>query len=290
MTNVVTNIDASKAEFWEARAQINLRKSLVAQEVAAVTTTVSGGDKIHKPYFTEHSAVTYTPGTDVTLQGVSANDDSITINTFKDVPIYIDEAEETQSYYDTMAEATDSASYQLRDAIDTAVFAKVTEGVTFDAGDMGGTDGSAIILASTNIISLFSNARKVLQKLNVEEAGDFCAVLSPAALAYVAQSATSVGFNFADAALFNGKVGNYMGFDLYMSNNLSTETYGGTTNTTNSYIGKKKMIQLIMLATPRMKVVDTELKIGKAIHFWTGYGVGVWTKDKSRFLDAKIKA
>lgn len=290
MANVTTSIDASKAEFWEARAQMNLRKSLVAQEVAAVTTSVNGGDKIHKPYFTEHSAVTYTPGTDVTLQGVSSNDDSITINTFKDVPVYIDEAEETQSYYDTMAAAVDSASYQLKDAIDTAVFAKVTEGVTFDAGDMGGTDGSAIILASTNIISLFSNARKVLQELNVEEAGDFCAVFTPAALAYVAQSATSVGFNFADAALSNGKVGNYMGFDLYMSNNLSTETYGGTATTTNCYIGKKKMIQLIMLATPRMKVVDTELKIGKAIHFWTGYGVGVWTRDKSRFLAAKIKA
>jgi hypothetical protein len=290
MASVTTSIDASKAEFWEARAQINLRKSLVAMEVAAVTTSLSGGDKIHKPYFTEHSAVAYTAGKDVTLQGASSTDDSITISTFKDVPMYIDEAEETQSFYNTMAEITDSASYQLRDAIDTAVFAQSDNGTEFDAGDLGGTDGSAIILSSSNIISLFSNARKALQKLNVTEANDFCAVLSPAALAYVAQSATGNGFNFADAALSNGKVGNFMGFDLYMSNNLATATYGGRTSTTNSYIGKKKMIQLIMLASPRMKVVDTELKIGKAIHFWTGYGVGVWTRDKSRFLDAKIYA
>lgn len=289
MANVTTSIDASKAEFWEARAQINLRKSLVAQEVAAITTSTSGGDKIHKPYFTEHSAVSYTPGTDVTLQGASSTDDYITINTFRDVPMYLDEAEETQAYYDTMAEITDSASYQLRDAIDSAVFGQVDNGTEFDDGDMGGTSGSAIVLASTNIITLFSNARKALQVLNVEEAGDFCAVLPPAALAYIAQSATSVGFNFADAALSNGKVGNYMGFDLYMSNNLTTGTFGGTADTTYCYIGKKKMIQLIMLATPRMKVVDAELKIGKAIHFWTGYGVGVWTRDKSRFLDAKIK-
>lgn len=290
MASISTSIDANKTEFWEARMQVNLRESMVAQEVAAVTTSINGSDKIHKPYFTEFAVSSYTPGTDVTLQGASSTDDSITINTFKDVPIYIDEAEETQSFYDTMAMAIDSASYKLRDTIDAAVFAEVDNGTEFDAGDMGGTDGSAIVLSSANIISLFSNARKALQTLNVVEANDFCAVLPPAALAYVAQSATGVGFNFADAALTNGKVGNYMGFDLYMSNNLTTGTYGGTENTTYCYIGKKGMIQLIMLASPRIKVVDTELKIGKAIHAWTGYGVGVWTRDKSRFLDAKIYA
>ena len=120
MADVTTSIDASKAEFWEARAQINLRKTLVAMEVASVTTSISGGDKIHKPYFTEHSAVTYTPGEEVKLQGVSSTDDSITINTFKDVPLYIDEAEETQSYYNTMAEAV-IVSLQLRDTIDQAI-------------------------------------------------------------------------------------------------------------------------------------------------------------------------
>lgn len=290
MASVSTSIDANKAEFWEGRMQVNLRETMVAQEVAAVTTSISGSDKLHKPYFTEHSAVSYTPGTEVTLQGASSTDDYITINTFKDVPMYLDEAEETQSYYNTMAEMVDSASYVLRDTIDTAVFAQVDNGTEFDDGDLGGTDGSAIVLTSANIITLFSNARKKLAQLNVVEAGDFCAVLPPAALALIAQSATSVGFNFADAALSNGKVGNYMGFDLYMSNNLTTGTYGGRTNTTYCYIGKKKMIQLFMLETPKMKVVDTELKIGKAIHFWTGYGVGVWTRDKSRFLDAKIYA
>ncbi len=290
MANVTTSIDANKAEFWEARMQVNLRETMVAQEVAAVTTSVGGGDKIHKPYFTEFAASPYTPGTEVTLQGASSTDDYITINTFYDVPMYIDEAEETQSFYDTMAAATDSASYKLRDTIDAAVFAQVDNGIEFDAGDCGGTNGSAIVLSSSNIVTLFSNARKALQTLNVIEANDFCAVLPPAALAYIAQAATSQGFNFADAALNNGKVGNYMGFDLYMSNNLTTGTYGGTANTTYCYIGKKKMIQLIMLASPRIKVVDTELKIGKAIHVWTGYGVGVWTRDKSRFLDAKIYA
>jgi len=288
MASVTTSIDPNKAEFWEARMQINLRKSLVAQEVAAVTSALSGGDKIHKPYFTEHTPVSYTIGTEVTLQGASSTDDSITINTFYDVPMYIDEAEETQSYYDTMAAMVDSASYGLSNVIDAAVFAHSDYGTEFDDGDCGGTNGSAIVLTSANVITLFTNARKALQTLNVVEANDFCAVLPPAALALIAQTATDKGFNFADAALYNGKVGNFMGFDLYMSNNLTTATYGGTANTTNCYIGKKKMIQLIMLATPRMKVVDTELKIGKAIHFWTGYGIGSWTRDRSRWLDAKI--
>lgn len=290
MANVTTSIDANKAEFWEARMQVNLRKTLVSQEVAAVTSALNRGDKIHKPYFTEHSAVSYTPGTEVTLQGASSTDDSITINTFKDVPMYLDEAEETQSYYNTMAEMVDSASYQLADTIDAAVFAHSDYGTEFDAGDCGGTNGSAIVLSSANVITLFSNARRALQVLNVIEANDFCAVLPPAAAMYVNQSATGVGFNFADAALNNGRVGNYMGFEIYVSNNLTTATYGGTANTTNCYIGKKKMIQLIMLASPRMKVVDTELKIGKAIHFWTGYGIGSWTRDRSRWLDAKIYA
>jgi len=290
MADNTPSIDASKRELWEAMAQVNLRKKLVSTEVCATTFTINGADKIHKPYFTELAAGTYTPGEEFALQDASSTDDSITVDTKKYCAFYIDEVEETQSYYNTMDEMASSAGYQLADTIDQAVFAQVDNGTEFDDGDIAGTDGSAIVLATSNVISLFVGMRKKLAQLNVIDANDFVVVLSPAATAIINQTSTGLGFNFADAAVNNGKVGRFMGFDIYESNNLTTGTYGGTANTTYCYGGKRGMIQLIMLADVRLKIVDIDNKIGKAVQYWTAYGTGVWTRDKSRFLDCKIYA
>ncbi len=289
MANYINTIDASKPELWEARLQMNLRNAMVAGGVANVTTTISGTDKLHKPYFEELGVQTYTPGKDLNVSGVSSVDDSITINTFKAVTFYVDLAEETQVKYDTMSAATDSATYQIANTIDAAVFAQVSGGTTFDAGNVGGTDGSAIVITSSNVIDIFSEARAALQTANVVEENDFVAVFTPAQCAKINQFSTNAGFNFADAALNNGQVGNLMGWTVYMSNNMTRATYGGTANTYNCYMGKRGMIQLFMLASPRLIMTDAELKIGKVGKFWTGYGIGIWTKDKSRFLCAKVK-
>lgn len=277
----------SFAELWETTIQDNLRKSLVAYAIANVTSE-RGVDKVHKPYYEELSATSYTAGTGLTIQDVTSTDDSISINTVYAVPFYLDDTYEVSDYYDTMSEMTESASYQLRDTIDQAVFAQVDNGVEFDDGDIGGTAGSAIVATTANALSIFVNARKTLQEANVVEANDFVAVVQPSFAAIIAQLATSQGFNFADAALMNGYVGEYMGFRIYITNNLTTATYGGTASTANTYIGKAGQIELIMQQTPKMKVVDVPDVIGKNITFWTKYGTGVWTRNQSRFLDAKI--
>ncbi len=278
---------ASFAEFWETMAQDNLRKTMVAYAVANVTSK-QGVDKVHKPYYEELSASSYTAGTGMKILDVTSTDDSINISTVYAVPFYLDDTYGVTDYYDTMSEMTTSASYQLKDTIDQAVFANVDSGIEFDDGDIGGTDGSAIVATTANVLSIFVNARKTLQEANVVEANDFVAVVQPSFAAIIAQLATSQGFNFADAALMNGQVGEYMGFRIFITNNLTTATYGGTALTANTYIGKAGMIELIMQQTPKMKVVDVSDVIGKNITFWTKYGTGVWTRNKSRFLDCKI--
>lgn len=279
----------SFAEFWEAMAQDNLRKTLVSMAVANVTSK-QGIDKVHKVYYEELAATSYIPGNDITVLDVTSTDDSISIDTVKTVPFYLDDTYEVSDYYDTMSEMTSSASYQIRDTIDQAVFANVDSGIEFDDGDLGGTDGSAIIASTGNVVSFFANARKTLGENNVEEEGGFIAVINHAFAAIISQVATTQGFNFADAALNNGKIGNYMGFDLFVTNNLTTETYGGKANTANMYVGKRGQIELIMQQTPRIKVVEREKLLGKNVFFWTKYGTGVWTRNKSRFLDCKVFA
>jgi hypothetical protein len=272
--------------------QVPLRKSLVGIESCCDTTfeaDLTYGDTIHYPYHSDLSVGNYTPGTDVTVSDVTATDETLLVDQKKYTAFYIDRIEEIQTRYDLIAAFSDEAAYKLKDTIDTAIFAEVANAASaLDDGDIGGTAGSGISATTANIIKVFTAARKKLREMNVEEAADWVAVISPMVASVIEETATGKGFQIADATLRNGYAGDFLGFRCYVTNNLTTTTYGGKTCEL-AYFGKARSIHLVMQQAPRVDIKEEPKKLGRNFIAWALFGLKTFTKNKKRFLKVYIR-
>lgn len=318
MTQVITNdVSAIQPEIWSSMVQVPLYKSLVAMEIATtkLSDTVKYGDTVHVPRFGSLAAQTYTPGTTITATAQDWAFDTLVVSAYKHVTFYVDDPRSLTVNVDQARELATEAAYQLRDVIDQHVFANITGSDGFapadDADILGGTNAKPVSAGTANIINIFAGARKMLRKRNVEENGDWCAVVTPKIAADIEIKAANVGFNVADATLRNGYAGDFMGFQVYISNNLPTgsmtaiaptvtidgTSYGGVTATglsattgSSVYFGKKGTIDLVMLAEPALEIRKKDDMIGSNFITWTVYGSSVFTKNRLRGINMPIGA
>lgn len=310
MTQVVSNdVSAITPELWSRTVQKNLRKSLVAMEIAnmQLSEELKFADTIHVPYVAELSAQDYTPGTSLSATNLDWKFDSLVVSTYKHVTFYIDDVEALQSNVAQMRPLAEDAAYQLGNAIDTHVFNNITgaDGFTSfqsDAGTLqGGTAHRPISAGSAAIIEIFGNARKLLRQNDVEEMGDWAAVVTPQIAFYIESKATSVGFNVADATLRNGYTGDFMGFQVFISNNLPSgkcSTVSLTLSTAavsatsckSIFFGRKGMINVVMQRTPALEIRKKDDMLGANFITWTVYGSAIFTRNQSRGLNVGVQS
>ena len=301
MVDAVSNdVSAIQPEAWSEMVQVPLYKSLVAMEVANVHE-LNGFDTIHIQRFGDISAKTYTPGTNLSGTNQDWSTDTIVITTYKHASIYIDDARKPTINIDQWRELAGEEAYQIRNKIDQHVFNNITgaDGFTYVGVNaltlIGGVKNRPVSASSANIISLFANAKKLLLQANVEQMGDWCAVVSPLVGASIDIKAAQSGFNVADATLRNGYAGNFMGFEVYISNNLPsggcstlnpalTATPASATTCRALYFGRKRMIDLYMKA-PTLSIRPEAQKIGSNYVTYTVYGSGVTNKNAKRGLN-----
>jgi len=264
-------------EFWTPFLQEPLYKSLVAMEVAntKLEAYLKDGDTVNHSYIDMPDVTDYTPNTDIdSFDTIDATKEQLVVNQVKVAPFYVDRIEELQTNIGMVAELGERAAYKLRDTIDTHVFTEVTNGTSWDFGEA---------LSTSNIIKFFSEAGQKLREENVEEI-DWVAVVTPAVAALIEQKATDVGgFNLADSAAQNGYAGSWLGFKIYVSNNLPDGSDG-----TVLYLGRRGMIDLVMQKAPQMKISDAEDRLGYKFKPHTVYGTGVFAENAKRFLATDV--
>ena len=133
---------------------------------------------------------------------------------------------------------------------------------------------------------------------DVEQNGDWCAVVNPKIASYIDTKATTVGYNVADSTLRNGYAGDFMGFEVYISRNLpsgkctalgngATATALSATSCRSIYFGRKKMIDLY-LQPPRLSIRPKDDMIGSNYVTYTAYGSGITTKNRLRGLNVIV--
>jgi len=309
MTQVITNdVSAIQPELWSTMVQVPLYKSLVALEVSnmRLSDTLKYADTIHVPKFGDLSVATYTPGTTISAVAQDWSYDTLVVSAYKHVTFYVDDARSLTTNVDQARELATEAAYQLKNQIDTDVFKNITGADGFVAADdadiLGGTNAKPVSAGTANIIQVFAGARKVLRNRNVEETGDWVAVVTPKIAADIEIKAATVGFNVADSTLRNGYAGDFMGFQVYISNNLPTGKMtaiapgaGGVTATGLSattglsvYFGKKGAIDVAMLRAPVLEIRKKDDMIGSNFITWTVYGSSVFTKNRSRGINMPI--
>ena len=310
MTQVVTNqVSGITPQLWSTMVQVPLYKSLVAMEVAnmRLQDELKFADRINIPRFGSLSVQTYTPGTTISATNQSWTYDTLIVSSYKYVAFYVDNVKNLQTNVDQARELATEAAYQLKNQIDTDIFKNITgtDGFTSYQADAGtlqnGTAHRPVSAGSASIINLFANARKLLRQNNVEETGDWCAVVTPQIAAYVETKAASVGFNVADSTLRNGYAGDFMGFQVYISNNLpsgkasaiSPTISGGAVSATTCksiYFGRKGMIDVVMQSAPALEIRQKDDMIGSNFITWTVYGSTVTTKNRSRGLNVAVQS
>lgn len=316
MTQVVSNdVSAIQPELWSTMVQVPLYKSLVALEVAnmRMSDTLKNGDTIHVPYFGDLSAQTYTPGTSVSATNQNWAFDTLVVSTYKHVTFYVDDARALTLNVDQARELATEAAYQLKNKIDTDVFKNITGTDGFMPADnldlgLGSTNGAPVSAGSANIINIFAGVRKFLREQNVEETGDWCAIVSPKIASFIENKAATVGFNVADSTLRNGYAGDFMGFQVYISNNLPTGNMsaiapaagngviGGLSGANASgvmparalYFGKKGTIDVAMMRAPALEIRKKDDMLGSNFITWTVYGSSVFSKNRARGINLSV--
>lgn len=306
-TQTVTNlgISAITPDIFLPAVNMPLYKSLVSLAVADVNP-VPVGNTLRIRRFSNMSAATYTPGTPLSANAQQWAYDTFVITTFKHATFYHDMVQNQMIDVDVVRNLAEDTAYQLKNKIDIHVFQNITGSDGFvsynaDAGSLqAGTAHRPVSATTASIISIFANAKKVLLQRNVEQTGDWCAVVTPAIAATIDIKAASSGFQVADMTLQNGYRGKFLGFEVYESNNLPSgkcsaiapTISGGAVSATTCksiYFGRKGMMRL-WLNPPQLFVTQPSDKIGKNYITYATYGSGIPTNDRSRGLNVAVQS
>ena len=126
-----------------------------------------------------------------------------------------------------------------------------------------------------------------MRDANVPEEGDFFAVIDSTTAEIIERTAADKGFQVADSTLKNGYAGDFLGFHIYISPNLSTGTYGGVSSTYHLF-GKKGGIDLVIKQDITVDEKSPANQLGENFFVWTVWGVKTFTNKAQYLLSVPI--
>ena len=218
-------VSASFAEIWAREMQVMDFVSNVWKPQAnfRLEKELKGGDLIRRQYRSRPLAQTYTRGSDVTLNTLTHTSETLTVDTTPVIPFYISDLDELQSTPSSRADHTRDAVEYMQNIINGYYTAEVANAnATVDAADVGGTAGQGIAVDTSNIDKLFTIAMRRLGRNNTfnYKPGEsmFAANLTPDLYQILLERIAGRESILGDKLSLNGHAGQYLGFDLYVSN------------------------------------------------------------------------
>ncbi len=210
MANALT---ALNPEIWKPMLQDYLNNMLVARKICNVKCEqyLKAGDQVNFPYVSDVRVQSYTQGTDLTMDDLTAVQDSLTVDQSKAATFILDPVQERQALANYGIDLARQSAYVLSNNIDQAV---IQTGVTNANNTIAG--GS---LTAATLQTQMTNAMAQLFRNNATD-GPMWALLDPERCALLTQTFIANGFAVADSTLRNGFKGRAYDFDVYCSNNL----------------------------------------------------------------------
>ena len=280
------NVAALNPQNWADMLQENLTKELVAMKIADVKlkSRATKGTLVHFPYFGTLSTTAYVKGTDVTVQALASTDEYLTIDQQWESSFFLDTVDAKQNLYSAMAAGVRETTDTIKQKIDTVFLAQIVNAAgTLTKADLAAGGTGDIVVTTTNVIEVFSAARAKLTHFIKGKIA--VAVVTYNVASIIEQKMASAGFNVQDAALKNGYAGDFNGFKIYVSENLSTATSGF-----HCYIGASESISMALQIAPTTQIDKDPLKFGEVVKMLSVFGVKTFTRNSQRFLDLKVSA
>ena len=150
----------------------------------------------------------------VTYEELTDADKVLQINQKVYAAVKIDDVDAVQSKPKLVSKLSQRIAYGMSDNIDAFIAKLYTDaGIT-----VSGTTSSATEITSANIISLFTGAARKLDEANAPLAGRVAVV--PPWIKEKMLLAKIIRDTDNSASLANGSIGNYLGFEVFVSNNI----------------------------------------------------------------------
>ena len=183
--------------------------------------TLKDGQIVDRPYRSDIVAETYTKGTAMTAQDLTATSDQLTVNKFKAMLMYVDNVDKIQNKWDSAKVWAEEAALRLAIIIDAEyLYEVVNANNTVDDGDLGGTSGNGITLATTNLLNTYGKVNRKLDIQNVPREERFINI-SPQWYDVLWQFIAGKESLLGDKTGEYNNIGSYAGLKHYLTNNLT---------------------------------------------------------------------
>lgn len=261
-----------------------LRNMLVAEKICEVDR--SDVKRIQNPYGSQPSATVQAIAGTYSVTDFTTTDEALDVT---DEVIYAEHIMDFQNIlnnFDIFASRTDEMTYAVATKIDRYVLNNLLEDGTgtYTTPAGGFTTAANINEIMANLISKVAGYSEVYKGL-------FLVIENTDVVGFVQAQATN-GFSFADSALNNGFMANYMGVDVYVvrtgtfaDETLGTKTY---TNSGHRLFGVKNVSTY---ASPRgVRVSEKEVsgKTGMEVVVFGYVGFKLWTSKAALIIDITL--
>ena len=155
---------------WETKLQERLNKPITFKEVVKVIYSDTYG--INTPYMsTEFSAQTGTRGVSYGFSEFTLTNDQLLINTFKIVPVFLDEADLAQCKLANQMEIAERQAALINEALESAVLGGHAGWTDFDNTAIGGAAGN-ITVSINNIDNIIRAIKREIAENNAQSLAD----------------------------------------------------------------------------------------------------------------------
>lgn len=284
VTNSLSTYTA-RHKYFSSNIALALRNALISEKIFTVDR--SNQKTLENPYITNVAAAiqavagTYTPALrTVTDNAVSVDDEVI-------VSAHVYDFEMKTMAFNLMADFLDDLMYQVAFKVDQFALNKV-----LDIGTGTYTTAAGGFTTAANIPKIMGDLMGKVAGYASGVANNPFLVIESTDITGFFQTAIGSGFNYADAALNNGFVGNYGGVKVHVvrTGTFTTATLG-TLTAVNSGHRLFGITNRAVMATPggisyEEKSIGSET--GKEIVAFGYVGAQVWFHDRGNFVDITI--
>lgn len=225
-------------------------------------------------------AGTYTPA------DFTTTDDVLTITDEFIVAEHIHDFQESLTNFDLFAARTEQMGFNVAKKVDEFVLNNLTEDGTGTYTTPAGGFATA-----ANVNEIFSEINAAVDGYAESYNGKFC-VLENTDMVGLYQAGATNGFTFADNVLNNGKVGQWMGVDIYVvRTGTFTDATVGTITWTNAghrVAGVKNMATVGMPGGIKTEEKMVSGKTGVEVATFGYIGFKLWTPKVSLIIDITL--
>lgn len=212
-------IESFIPETWSGALQTRLHNNLVLANICNrdYEGDVVDGDRVRINKINAIGTAAYTPNsTTLTYAQIDGAPIYLDINRRYSANFYVEDLDKRQARGDVVGEATAEMAYALANEMDAFIASLYTQAQIVSGL---GTSGTPIDITSLNITEYLGLVNQKLDEANVPQAGRFIA-LRPWMYAKIQLADITLNTDNTDT-LRNGFMGNYLGLDIYVSNNIS---------------------------------------------------------------------